>query len=141
MLCRRTTSQDFNPLFQQRERLRLQEQIKALQVISTHSPSKGRDPDRLIPTILQFKFQPTLPAKGETYRRLYTAHHTWYFNPLSQQRERLSLGFCTRMCTLFQPTLPAKGETQDPHQQVIDLVISTHSPSKGRDGRRIWCIT
>lgn len=66
VLCRRTTSQDFNPLFQQRERLRLQEQIKALQVISTHSPSKGRDPDRLIPTILQFKFQPTLPAKGET---------------------------------------------------------------------------
>ena len=100
-------------------------------------------------------FQSTLPAKGATYMVSGTlqvvnisihapskgSDHEFarcncgfaYFNPRSQQRERLLNLMCDAQCTAFQSTLPAKGATQLESMFFVAAKISIHAPSKGSD--------
>ena len=55
------------------------------------------------------------------------------FNPLSPQRERLHPCYTEWRGTSFQSTLPAKGETGHAIGRVYSVLISIHSPRKGRD--------
>ena len=77
--------------------------------ISIHSPRMGRDALGIGVGAVRL-FQSTLPAWGETDE----------------------LGISPRTVQ-FQSTLPAWGETGKADGQVIDLIISIHSPRMGRD--------
>ena len=56
-----------------------------------------------------------------------------YFNPLSRQGERPNVGNMKFTRALFQSTLPTRGETIRYNEYQNRLVISIHSPDKGRD--------
>ena len=109
---------NFNPRSQQRERHAGRTSDSAGISISIHAPSKGSDARDYGRADCGRLFQSTLPAKGATRRSPSRASHARYFNPRSQQRER-------RVCALCPSASRA---------------ISIHAPSKGSDFMRlsIW---
>ena len=104
------------------------------------------------------QFQPTLPARGATYRRFGRLWSANNFNPRSPHGERRSRcpgrSFLPSISThaprtgsdascicvkpffaRFQPTLPARGATQAcPSDRRLPFAISTHAPRTGSDG-------
>ena len=149
--------------------------------ISTHAPRTGSDPLQngfnsvpirnfnprsphgerpdLSPIIStdEFKFQPTLPARGATTSPISSEKSTTYFNPRSPHGERQTI-YCSTLslseisthaprtgsdalshqsvCSLqlFQPTLPARGATARSPGKTRRAPISTHAPRTGSDG-------
>ena len=90
--------------------------------ISTHSPSKGRDRTLPCPSIKERRFQPTLPAKGETGDLISRSALLQISTHSPSKGRDVSSWVLVRMFIGFQPTLPAKGETR----KVSGLCSSYH---------------
>ena len=105
---------------------------------------------------MNYKFQPTLPARGATGSTTTALATTSYFNPRSPHGERRARTPGVRRsrkisthaprtgsdtlardevidCFAFQPTLPARGATDERGGGMAKRGISTHAPRTGSD--------
>ena len=80
-----------------------------------------------------FEFQPTLPARGATVSRDVSGRPGANFNPRSPHGERLGLQLAASQAAQFQPTLPARGATRLIVSSRLARRISTHAPRTGSD--------
>mgnify|MGYP006972855509 CR=1 FL=1 len=90
---RRAGHGDFNPRSPHGERRAERLRHHGNQGISTHAPRTGSDTALSTASRVRLTFQPTLPARGATIKRVETA-----------------------LAKRFQPTLPARGATSAPRQ-------------------------
>ena len=82
-------------------------------MISTHAPRTGSDATVSGMTAEEFKFQPTLPARGATDVSLQVVVYSGLFQPTLPARGATALCLSYRAIGCeFQPTLPARGATE-----------------------------
>ena len=97
------------------------------------SPHGERHQNPFMANCCDYKFQPTLPARGATVCVSCIAINKRYFNPRSPHGERR--GVCDLLVAhaVFQPTLPARGATRAHQLTPRNHFISTHAPRTGSD--------
>ena len=125
----------FNPRSPHGERHSANNTSSGSTKISTHAPRTGSDQFAHFVGREAISFQPTLPARGATCRRIRCARNVCDFNPRSPHGERPDARTLGRRERPFQPTLPARGAT--PRESCARRIrsISTHAPRTGSDAK------
>ena len=117
----------------------------------------------IVKLALRYQFQPTLPSRGATLRRITIlsaskisthaplagsdpaqANQTLNygnFNPRSPRGERRQTAMGERIALAFQPTLPSRGATPFGRTPRINVFISTHAPLAGSDSSKWYFVS
>ena len=100
-------------------------------VISIHSPDKGRDMYDSAEYRKAFMISIHSPDKGRDFVMLKIKNNVINFNPLSRQGERRDVTKQDIMKFKFQSTLPTRGETTDRLGRTFGNIFQSTLPTRG----------